>query len=175
MSICSGILLLEPFCYELDYGHMYSLLQVILTSVVLFCVDYAGRRKFLLWGTLLMAVGIACLGFVTLSQPPGISNVSCENNLPHDLITVVSTYNQTQGGVGRSPRLPRDHSLAFPFRIPATNHSHSAIPKEMKTHLKWLSFLSLVVYIAGYALGFGPGELCVDHSSLVLLHPIQTS
>ncbi|ELU03336.1 hypothetical protein CAPTEDRAFT_228172 [Capitella teleta] len=46
-----------------------GVVKVLSTLVALFCIDHAGRRTFFLCGTIVMAISICTMGFITLSWP----------------------------------------------------------------------------------------------------------
>ncbi|XP_074642959.1 solute carrier family 2, facilitated glucose transporter member 10-like isoform X2 [Tubulanus polymorphus] len=115
-----------------------GIVKFIATVVSLSLFDKAGRRKFLLSGSTLMALSIFILGIVTFT----LQQVEDVSVICHDGVTMIPV-NRTIGS-----NISLEESA--PVLEPHQDQMQSVISK-------WISFIALLVFVAGYAFSFGPG------------------
>ena len=110
-------------------------MQVIFTAVALSITDRRGRRFFLILGCLMMAVSIAIVGISTLISPPPI-DPPCHK-------VVNATFPELHA-----------HSILNPTTLKPTASIRAIHNVQLAVDV-----VSLMIYIIGYSLSFGPSKL----------------
>ena len=143
---------------------------MLFTIISLLCVDRAGRRKFLLGGTTLMCVGIVTLGIMS-NYLPAHTKQPCDIHqgyvlpMPHNhsfvqqpqILNKPSTHNILNLMKNSSAINVKDHKSKRIFSGTVTTLTPNSDLKIEEVH-KWLAIVALMVFVAGYAIGFGPGN-----------------
>ncbi|KAK3089696.1 hypothetical protein FSP39_005693 [Pinctada imbricata] len=145
--------------------------KVVMTVISLCCVDRWGRRKFLLLGASLMALGILTLGLVShLNDHTQDANPCLDNS--HCFLNTSQPFLPTSSSIEH--HLPNEqdplhnNDLTHPnssFSNISSNASlYSNLTDVTKKHIhihgsmlgKIAAFSSLVLYVAAYGFSFGP-------------------
>ncbi|XP_021374805.1 solute carrier family 2, facilitated glucose transporter member 12-like isoform X2 [Mizuhopecten yessoensis] len=127
--------------------------KVVMTVIALLCVDKWGRRKFLLTGAILMGVAILCLGLVTHLQNHTLSKETCSEtevcvpssgNHIHQVFLYNQSYSITGVNLTNSGLATQSNSTGDTPLV----HGDKAG--------RVVAFISLMTFVAAYAIGFGP-------------------
>lgn len=149
-------------------------------------LDKAGRRVFLILGALLMAGSISGLGLIACLHPGQFQLISCaedmefmsvpssytseklsfNDTLPYNITSFVSSE-PPETVNGYEPLFFHSRFSQFSFNISHENGSSEVVdvnekscPKNLQDFSninKWSSLTFLLIYVASYSIGFGPG------------------
>ncbi|CAH1774013.1 unnamed protein product [Owenia fusiformis] len=153
--------------------------KVISTIVSLLSVDKAGRRKFLIGGALGMMFSILLLAVLTQSLPQDMQVKDCNRNsviavnrtsngssliidFPDDSLKTADQAKLYRRSVNNSSELY--HTTQDPDESDSTKKGAgptTVLPFDLNTDFavataKWAALFALMVYVASYAMGFGP-------------------
>ena len=153
-----------------------------MTLIALSCVDKWGRRKFLMLGASLMAVGILTLGLVSHLNDHADDADPCSDVL-------YCNVNSTKpSSIIDSPTYdvsviehfePNIYTNMSQMNISSnlTDLNHNKTVRESHVHIhgstagKVAAFSALMLYVAAFGLSFGPGKyLLFEDKKYVLLH-----
>ena len=110
-----------------------GIVKVIATIISLSQVDKMGRRKLLLWGTVVMVVALIVLASVTAAFPP--------------FINASDVGEELADAEGR--RMRRN-------LLSAQHHRQSEHAVVTPKSVRWISMISLLVFVVAYAFSYGP-------------------
>ncbi|EDO28456.1 predicted protein, partial [Nematostella vectensis] len=120
--------------------------QLVATILSLSLVDKGGRRRFLLMGVSVMAASIITLGVVSTLQP---------------LKPPKKCYYTQDGLTNQTTGIPyTDQGNVTDAYMNRTTSADSVRP--VNPVLRYLALAGLVMFVAGYSFGFGPGNWCDD-------------
>lgn len=126
-----------------------------MTCIALACVDFWGRRKFLLSGATLMAVGILILGLITKFQDFLLKPYQCKEILD----CIKSNLNNSQLANGLNSSITTTLVGNTTAVVSEMTTTEPITPIEGAMLVKIVSLLALMLYVAAFAFSFGPGEL----------------
>lgn len=110
-----------------------GIVKVIATIISLSQVDKMGRRKLLLWGTVVMVVALIVLASVTAAFPP--------------FINASDVGEELADAEGR--RMRRN-------LLSAQHHRQSEHAVVTPKSVRWISMISLLIFVVAYAFSYGP-------------------
>lgn len=150
------------FLQVLELRDFYSLLQMLSTGLTLLCIDKAGRRTFFLSGTFLMTVSIGVMGSVTLTWPSYEVTDQCSapqlngsSISVRDIQQSVSSSFQSKTNVDN---FDEGYDMQYDITKPDADYNYGQTITNVPASQKWIVLVSLMLYVVGYALSFGPGE-----------------
>ena len=154
----------------LSYNCIFSVfvLQLISTAITLSLTDKHGRRFFLVLGCLLMSGALAVVGISTVVRPHDIPKV-CERNLSEIVYRHPAELDNAEREATASPVTSSiiNGTLSWktvisssPTLSPSSASSLPVVTTMDGAHVAQLvvNFLALIVFMVGYAIGFGPSK-----------------
>ena len=144
-------------------------IKVVFTTIALLTIDRVGRRLYLLIGVSFMMVSIIVMGGVSKSLLHDQVVDSCVNhsNITANITNLPQTnYLPLQHDNESQLVLHNSHNKSLQRFSVILSSSHAQNPdkgKESDRHakvhskiVKWVGLASLMIYVAGYAVSFGP-------------------
>ncbi|XP_029903189.1 solute carrier family 2, facilitated glucose transporter member 12 [Myripristis murdjan] len=149
----------------------FGVVKVAGTIPAVMFVDRLGPKSFLCLGAVAMALSLATLGAVTLQSQTHLTSL-CQSQSGLNQTQKVWDSNSTLPGMDNSYILTTsfpsqweiEEAEALRWKVLNTNREDDEIgksgrertPVEMSSSLKWVSLISLLVYVAAFSISLGP-------------------